>query len=122
MKDTTVLNRRTHISGSQKPPVSVLNKRRSERYALTKLVDVSQGQRRMAFGVLIDISKHGLGFRSRQALSLGAIYTISVRDLGTLQCRIVNHSDIDRYGVVFLESEQRKRRLDAEILRLIAAS
>lgn len=97
-----------------------INMRRSQRYSMKRPVHVSLGQQRMAFGTLTDISKDGLGFRSRQMLSLGTVYTVAIGEFGALLCRIVNHSDIDRYGAVFTISDRRKQRLEAQILELVA--
>lgn len=88
-----------------------INARKSVRYSFRAQVDISQGQKRIAFGTLIDISIDGLGFTASPSLQVGETYLVNVRDVTTFECKIVQCSNFNRYGAKLLLSDRGKRRL-----------
>ena len=91
-----------------------LRQRKSERYSLSRPVDVTLNHERVAFGTLVDVSRDGFGFKTHQQLRLGETYQIEIRGIGTFTSKIVNAS-LGRYGGVFQISETRKSQLELRI-------
>lgn len=102
--------------------MNAINDRKSTRYNFKAQVDISQNQKRIAFGTLIDISVDGLGFTATPSLQVGETYLIDIRDVTTFECQIMQCSNFNRYGAKLLLSDRGKRRLarrlEAAVLEL----
>lgn len=85
--------------------------RKSVRYNFRAQVDISQDQKRIAFGTLIDISVDGLGFTASPSLQVGETYLVTIRDVTTFECKIMQCTNFDRYGAKLLLSDRGKRKL-----------
>lgn len=96
--------------------------RKSERYELMASVDISQNHTRASFGRLIDISRDGVGLYADPPLLVGSVYLFSVEGLGTMSCKILHRTGYNRYGGVWKISDDRKRKLEAKVRELVAAS
>lgn len=91
--------------------MNMMNARRSVRYNFRAQVDISKDHKRIAFGTLIDISVEGLGFTASPSLEVGETYLVTISDVTTLECKIVQCSNFNRYGARLILSDNGKRRL-----------
>lgn len=80
------------------------------------------GNTRIAFGSLVDLSRDGLGFRSMQDLELSKVYAVVIRGFGLYRTKIVQKTGLGRYGGVFQIDETQKTKLDLKIAAIAPSS
>lgn len=89
--------------------------RQSIRYAVDARVEILLDRQLLSIGRLLDISKHGAGFEAYTALKPGLIYTLAVRKITSNKFKILHKHNINRYGGIFIMSENSKYRLEKTI-------
>lgn len=89
--------------------------RKSKRYRISGSVDVMDGDTRIAFGSLVDLSRDSVGFQSMQDLELSKVYRIEIRGFGLYKAKIIQKSGLGRYGGVFQIDEAQKTKLNVKL-------
>lgn len=99
----------------------VADLRDGERYDIEVRVDLSEEDRPVGPGELINISQSGAAIRAHAPLEVGSRYSVSIPRIGQIDGSVVRKFDNDCYGVQFAIDKSAKKQLGKRLAKLAAS-
>ncbi len=93
--------------------------RKDRRFVIALPVDVASDGRRLAFGMLENLSRGGAAVSVFPLLDIGRTYSFHLRGYGAWAGAVVRRFGVKSHGIRFHIGESDKRKLD-EIIRILS--